>query len=279
MTKSKLSRVTVLHRCPICDSDSWCMVGDRYVLCMRVQSPKTKQLNGGEVGWLHPVGSNPQPRPVRSEREPPVINVATIVDNWRRKRPANYDVLAGLLGVSEASLESLECVRTPYGNCVWGFPMKAGDGGYVGIRIRDHNGKKWAEPGSHAGLFISNEEPQEMVWLLEGPTDTAAALTIGLYAVGRPSCSGGVDHVKTLLKRIGARRVVIVADSDRDSFNESGELKVNPGARGAQTLAEHLPIPSAVMMLPAKDMRAFVNNGGTKAMLDAQLAQIVWRKP
>lgn len=279
MTKKPMARVSKAHPCAHCGHDTWCMSGEKFNICMRVASAKPITMKGGEEGWLHPVGPNHVPRPVRRERGTTIINVKSMLERWAENFEPELDMLALELGVSATSLSQLECVRTHYSADTYAFPMKDGTGGYVGIRIRNSRGDKWAETGSHAGLFIPDAEPQATVWILEGPTDTAAALTLGLYAVGRPSCSGGVDHLKTLMPRIKAKRAVIVADCDQDKHTEDGQLKVNPGARGAQTLAEHLTIPSAVMMLPCKDMRQFVQNGGTKEMLESQLGQLVWRKP
>lgn len=275
-----MARVTKAHPCKHCGHDTWCMSGEKFDICMRVASPKPITMKGGEEGWLHARSNGEAPRPVRRAQEAPVINVEKMMNEWAAMFSLSPLVeLSVRLGVHLGALQSLECIRAPVNKDTFAFPMKDGKGGYVGIRLRNMNGEKWAVAGSHAGLFIPNDEPQDTVWILEGPTDTAAALTIGLYAVGRPSCSGGIDHIKTLLPRIKAKRVVIVADCDQDKFTEDGKLKVNPGARGAQTLSEHISIPSAVMMLPAKDMRAFVNSGGTKQMLESQLSQLVWRHP
>lgn len=85
------------------------------------------------------------------------------------------------------------------------FPMRDGAGDVIGIRYRDlKTGKKWALRGSHNGLFIVPEyipvECDEIV-VCEGPTDTLAAVSCGMYAIGRACCQGGADHIREYLRR------------------------------------------------------------------------------
>lgn len=266
MNDRKPVRVTKAHRCPICNHSNWCMIGDAWVVCMRVQSDRPKAFAGGETGWLHPIGDRPKPPPVH-ERPAPIINIADILKRWRiGKNDRNLAEFSSQLGVTLNALESLECTRAPYLN-TWAFPMRAGDNSYCGIRLRNDKGEKWAERGSHSGLFIPQCEPTGTVLITEGPTDTAAALTLGYYALGRPSCSGGVPHIQVALKRIQARRAVIVSDLD------------DPGLRGAKTLQEHLPVPTAILALPAKDLRSAVGSGITREMVDCMISQLLWTAP
>ena len=257
-------RVGKNNLCPVCQRDTWCLVGTRYVVCMRVQSGQPKQLAGGEVGWLHPIGADYAPPVMERERPAPLLNVSETLTEWAAMRwSQSISTLSSELGVTNIALEQLGCVRAPYHE-TWAFPMRTGDNSVCGIRLRNIEGKKWAERGSHAGLFIPQGGQQDTPLIVEGPTDCAAALTIGYYAIGRPSCSGGVDHLKELVKRSRFKRAVIVSDLD------------DAGLRGAKTLCEHLPIPTAILVCPAKDMRAFVNNGGDRIMLDAMIDQLVW---
>ena len=89
--------------------------------------------------------------------------------------------------------------------------MRDGAGRVVGIRLRGHGGEKWAVRGSADGLFYD----PAMTWtgdiaVCEGPTDTAAALTLGLSAVGRPSCASGAEALRALVRRLGCRSVTVV---------------------------------------------------------------------
>lgn len=264
--KSHPTRVSPSNLCPICNSDSWCLAGDVWIVCMRVESERPKQLSSGETGWLHPVGSKASPRPVRAENPAPLLNTNLLMDVWRKDRRGHrLEELSASIGVTVRSLQMLECVRAPYHN-TWAFPMRSGDGSYTGIRLRNLKGEKWAERGSHQGLFIPQTEPQRTVLLVEGPTDCAAALTIGYYAIGRPNCCGGIDHLQKAVKHYNLQRAVIVSDLD------------DPGLRGAKTLAEHLPVPSAILVCPCKDLRQAIRSGMDRTMLDAMINQLVWRQ-
>lgn len=274
---NKPQRVSKAHPCPICKASDWCLVGDKFILCMRVHSSHAKVLNGGETGWLHPV-DGAQPRPVRQAEKPrPVINSRDILDRWSKcDRTWTLDEAADSLGVSTHALVALQCIPSPYYKA-FAFPMRSGDNGIVGIRLRSMDGKKWAEPGSNAGLFIPQTPVPNTVFIVEGPTDSAALMSIGFFAIGRPSCSGGVDHLKEWFKRHPNKRCVVVADVDLDKLRNDGSID-NPGIRGAKTLIEHLSVPTAMLTLPAKDSREFVVAGGTPALLNSILNQLVWKK-
>jgi hypothetical protein len=262
-TNYKWIRVSKQNPCVVCGRTDW----DTYcpelklACCMRVESTRLAK-NGG---WLHPMGECPS-RPVRKEPDTPVLNVQQRLSNWSEfKRDITW--LAERLGVSPNALAYLQCIKSPY-YATWAFPMRTGDNDYCGIRLRNSvTGEKWSILGSHNGLFIPQTEPQKTLMILEGPTDTAAALSLGYYAVGRPSCCGGVDHLQTFVKKRNIRRAIIVADLD------------DPGLRGAKGLQEFLPIPSCILLCPAKDLRTFTNAGGTREMVDAMIEQLIWRKP
>ncbi len=259
-------RVTKQHPCQVCHKPDYCMAGDRFHICMRTESNRPYQMKDGSIGWLHPVGENQiLPRPVRMENPTPLLDVNEKLKAWA-KIPDQLDQLKSSLGVTRSSLETLGCVRTPYWE-TWAFPMRDGRNQYIGIRLRRINGEKWAVPGSHNGLFLSQEEPQKTAMITEGPTDTAAALGLGYWAIGRPSCAGGVPLLQEAVKHFHIRRVVIVSDLD------------DPGLRGATTLALHLPIPSAILVCPAKDLRQAINNGMNREMCDAMINQLVWSQP
>lgn len=267
MNRTKPVRVSRENCCPICGKPDWCMVGEAYVLCMRVQSNKPKTLQGGETGWLHVRGDHVPLPSVRQEEPAPIINVEQMLGEWRQFRGGSrLPNLASHLGVSVTALEIMDVVHAPYHD-TWAFPMRTGENSYCGIRLRNLKGEKWAVRGSHQGLFIPQCESGRQVMIVEGPTDCAAAITLGCYAVGRPSCSGGVDHLRTFIKHRGINRAIIVADLD------------DPGLRGAKGLQELLPISTAILVCPAKDLRTFANSGGNKEMIDSMVGQLLWRQP
>lgn len=147
--------------------------------------------------------------------------------------------------------------------------MRFGDNGIAGIRLRHEDGRKWSVIGSKNGLFIPQVEPfGPYTLLVEGATDCAAALTLNLHAIGRPSCMGGVDYLKDWFSRNkSVKQTVIVSDLD------------DPGLKGAMRLQEHLPVPSAILVCPAKDIRTALLNGITGEMIRAMIRQLIWKQP
>jgi hypothetical protein len=184
------------------------------------------------------------------------------VVDWRAKQQEFYDSCTyrmsqklgkdlGMVGVYLSVLGLGWCKEQ---NC-WTFPMHSDPETVVGIRTRFLDGSKRSISGSSSGLFMVPNPVKtwpSTVLVCEGPTDTAAMLSLGFTAVGRPSCSGGTDLLKKLL--VG-RGVVIVSDSDE------------PGQRGAASLLKVLlPVVPYVLIItpPAKDVRAWVSDGATR---------------
>lgn len=230
---------------------------------MRVQSSKPMK-NGG---FWHPIdgaGAKPITRPAR---QAPTMHCADYLEPWYGDlRAPTLHLLAASLGVAENSCRYLGAVWAPEYSA-WAWPMKDAYGNYVGIRLRADDGRKWAVKGSRQGLFLPAIPGQEVAYVCEGPTDTAAALSMGLFSVGRPSCLGCDNEVRTLFKRLDVRRAVIISDSD------------TPGFEGARRLSASLHIPSVILVPPAKDMRAFYQAGGTREMLNAQSSSMIWNIP
>lgn len=276
---SKMIRVSKANKCPLCLKDSWCLLGSMgdVVLCMRVQSQRPKTLADGTVGWIHMRDGKALP-PVRKyeERPAPVLNAALKLASWSRSvLNGSVKDFAVSIGVSSDALFSLGCQPAPY-HKTFAFPMRDGNNNIVGIRLRHENGKKWAETGSHQGLFIPQCESKREIILTEGPTDCAAALTIGMYGIGRPTCSGGINDLKLLVKRLKIRRATIIADCDTDRVHKETGAVSNPGISGAHGLSQHLEIPTRIVTLPTKDLRSFVQQGGDYKLFNSIAEQLVW---
>lgn len=278
MKEVKWIRVGHNNRCGICGKDDWCTYSVELGVCccMRIVSPRPAK-NGG---YLHPIDSICSPPPPRkSERPAPTLNVREVLEAWARSSFCQQHPveLAKQLGVSEQSLMMLGCVHSNQ-HKVWAWPMRSGDGSLIGIRMRHENGRKWALEGSRNGLFIPSCEAMTEAIVTEGPTCAAAALTMGMFAIGRPSCSGGVNDLIAAIKRLKIRRVSIIADVDQDKTHKNGST-YNPGIDGARKLAELLPVPSRIVTLPCKDLRSFVQAGGSAAMFSSIASQLVWNTP
>jgi hypothetical protein len=164
--------------------------------------------------------------------------------------------LAGNLGVS---IESLRLLGTGWTGNAYSWPMFDADRCVVGVRYRGRGGMKWSEKGGREGLFLPVAEPSDPMLVCEGPTDTAAALSLAFDALGRPSCQGAVKLTVRLCK---GRRVVVVADRD------------DAGRRGADALVSAIvPYVLGVSLVeppaPHKDLRAWLRAGADRSDVEA----------
>jgi hypothetical protein len=244
---------------------------------MRVPNEKPKTFKDGSVGYVHRLTDEPRKVfvPQRKEKPAPVINVEAMMASWAAKtRPEAFRSLADELGVRTSALMELRCAWAAE-HSAWAFPMRDGLGKMVGVRLRNQKGEKWAVKGSKQGLFLPYLNPEKQAVFVEGATDTLAGLSIGLYCIGRPSCSGGLFDIQALIKRLGIREAVIVSDNDDDRERPDGSF-YNPGVDGARALSDRLEIPNCIVILPEKDMREAVNNGLTAERFDAMVRQCLW---
>jgi hypothetical protein len=260
------TRVSKTHPCPICKHGDWCRVfTDGWAECMRVQSGQPAKSGG----WMHWQGQLP-PGPRRClvpppRFQPPTINATKLMREWRAATTAAaLDGLAASLGLSTPSVTATGAAwATPHG--AWAFPMCDGYGNILGIRLRSATGK-YAVRGSKQGIFVAEVPPQKTLFVCEGPTDTAAAIELGFFAVGRPNCCCGGPEIRIYARRHQCSRVVVVADNDK------------PGLDGARKVGGELKLPFAIYVPPAKDLREFVRLGGTRAMIENTLKSTVWNK-
>ena len=234
---------------------------------MWVESNRPINQKDGSTGWLHKLGDDaPKPKPV-VEKPRPTINARKLWEQFNEETDIlMLKKLALSIGVNVAALRSLCCVWIK-DKRAYGFPMYDGFGNMVGIRLRSITGAKWAITGSTQGIFVPMGDSAKRALITEGPTDTAAALSLGQWAIGRPHCSGGVSDIMQLFNRNDVREAVIVSDND------------GPGLRGSQMLQRHLAIPSCLLILPCKDIRNFVNRGGTIDDLNSIVKSLIWKQP
>ena len=126
--------------------------------------------------------------------------------------------------------------------------------------MRFPNGRKSSVKGSRNGLFVSPETDLKCrrVYICEGPTDTAALISIGVVAVGRPSCNAGSKYLAELLPF--GPELVVVADKDK------------PGRDGAKLVATQLSKTKGTVKViePTKgeDANEWVQLGCTQSIMD-----------
>lgn len=265
--------VTPQYPCPVCQKIDWCQFGDYAIKCMRV----TSQFPCKSGGWYHPYDEKftkdmlPESKP-----EKVTISAGAMVDAWiNQTSEFKYTMCAQLLGVTVQSLRYLDAAWAAQYQAM-AFPMSDETESRIGIRLRNDQGFKWAVRGSRQGVFLPTCETESIAFLPEGPTDTAALLSLGYYAIGRPNCMSGNDILHSLLRKKRIYRAVIVADNDPP--NERDEKR--PGLEGARKLRRELGLASVIWMPPSpcKDVRDYVRCGGTREMIESDLRQKVWTK-
>ncbi|HUW10726.1 MAG TPA: hypothetical protein VM537_13425 [Anaerolineae bacterium] len=224
MERGKLERVTRGSPCQICGKPDYCCVLDRYYWCMRVESDRPHRKGG----WLHPKDADAlvepySPPPKKTPDWKYRLKWAEVAFSAAEAGASLIHGLAAELGVSSASLTSLGVGYSDHlgGSPCWTFPERNSRGWIVGIQRRlvspmDGRGKLCCV-GSRRGLtFAPNwAAGNGPIYLVEGGTDTAAMMTMGLSAIGRPSNVGGVNILARMLRRRRDRRVVVVGERDR----------------------------------------------------------------
>ena len=255
--KYEYLRVNKERPCPICERDSWCAiaVNKEFVLCARIAKGSVK---GYSFGFLHRLDTAkpiamPRPEP---KRDP--VDFANIIREWDRTAYA-LSVLADKLGVTVHSLDRLGvgAVHRHTGSA-WGFPMRDAQHKIIGIKFRNLDGRKWCAKGSKLGLYI----PQgfrygERIYIAEGESDTAALLSAGFNALGRPSVNSGTQYLTQFLCN---RPVTIFADRDKSGIGLTEARKLK------HLLGDHVKIAYSELY---KDAREWYLSGAlTQLALD-----------
>lgn len=260
MSAAGWRRVSAREQCPVCGKPDWCLVARNggAAICARTESAR----RAGAAGYLHrlpPGVAPPPPRPTYTPPKPPPppVDLARTMEQARGAVSGTSLVrFAAELGVSKAALWALGIGQR---SDEWLFPMRDADGDLVGIRRRLTDGRKLSVAGGREGLFIPTDvRAFDPLLICEGPTDCAAALSLGFDAIGRPSCMGGAKLAALFCIRRDVKRVVIVADGDE------------PGQRGARDLATELRryVGDVRIIAPPeshKDLRSWLCGGATRA--------------
>lgn len=275
------------RKCPICGKPDWCSVSEdgTTVHCHRVMSDHPTA-----TGYIHVV--KPDTAPIVRNPVPAIPNVGERLFSaqlyWQRLDDMHdtygLDGLAVELGVDVDALARLQPrygqhARGDETEWAWAWPMRDGGGRMVGIRLRNSDGEKWAVKYSRQGLFYDTSiTSAEEVMVLEGPTDTSAAMTLGFTAVGRPSCMGCHEELKALFKRWRTRRMIVVADNDSPKKRPDGSVWY-PGRDGAIRLVKAMGVEYRMLMTPPKDIRKWVCQGATRKQVDDVIDMLIWRLP
>jgi hypothetical protein len=280
-------RASQAEPCPICGKPDNCEVSvdGGVVWCGRVSEGSVRENKGGQfLHWLKPPGqigfhphlSNAAAKPSRPKR--PRDWTASLKFFARAAEPARL-ILASELGVSVEALLRLGIGWHP--DCrFWTIPERDGAGRVIGISSRTQDGEKKRLYRSNAGLTYAADWDTKSgpILLVEGASDTAALMTIGLSVVGRPSNRAGVHLLVDLLSNLPLDREIVVI-GERDEKLD-GRWPGRTGAIATATgLAEGLKRPIGWALPPdgAKDSRDWlqkVRNLSEDRMIDLFLSGI-----
>lgn len=224
------TRVSHRLRCPICNRDSWCGIAGDIVRCMRVPSDRESPSADG-MGWLHGGAKRTEwiepPKPTKRRDWGSECDECFNANGASDARKA----IASKLGVDVEAVESLRVG-------VWWddyrqeqcttWPERNARGQVVGMIRRYGDGSKLTMRGSHHGLVYRDgwDSPTGTVWIVEGGSDTAAMVSAGMAAIGRPSNTGGVNDLRKLLHRC-ERPIVVLGENDR-KLDRRGEVPTCP---------------------------------------------------
>lgn len=265
-------RVNRNHPCEICNHIDWCTFTDDGTCCMRIESPRSMH-NGG---WFHLSGSVGHRRYTVTDKSTaalPAQDFAVLISRWQESGHEKLESYAALLGVSQQALDWLDVCWAPEYRA-WAWPMHSPGGEIVGVRLRGDT-MKWSVKGSHNGLFLSFKAklPMDTVLICEGASDCATGLTLGFFTIGRPSNLTGNEMIAEVLNQLPAKDVIVVFDND-EHVDSMGQ-RIRPGPFGAERLIKCLKHRVTRFVPPTKDLRSFIQSGGTRALIESIIATTV----
>jgi len=241
---------------------------------MRCESDKPAK-NGG---WLHKrEGAKPMIMAARKKQAKRLTDAelhmrfAPLCRHWWQDRGGKSDRLAEQLSVAYRSLDEIRC---GWDGEAWTVPERTPRGYITGVSRRLADGNKLCVPGSRRGLVFSDTMPLSgQLLIVEGASDVAAGITLGLAVVGRPQNIGGVEQLVRFIRPMQNRKIIIIAERDEKDRTVLQNHKPRcrccnqcyPGKYGAiQTsikLSNRLQRLVGWTFLPdgAKDLRGWLN--------------------
>lgn len=270
-TTHRLVRVTRNRPCPQCRHTDWCLIAPDGLtgICCRSGQGRPVDLSGAGTGWAW--GERDKPAapmpPLRKMLKEP-HDWDYVLNTHMRNGGDNLGDWPYKLSVSGRSLTRLGALQDRMRRLL--VPMWDERGHIIGVHVRSREGRKFALTGSHNGLYLPDctlPDCLETLWVCEGASDCAALLDLGVYAVGRSSCTGNVEAIRTLCYGL---HLVIMADRDEAKLRPDGSLWY-PGQYGAEQLAAacYRRASSVKIVFPGqgKDCRSWLMAGCTPAVL------------
>jgi len=182
-----------------------------------------RPARGNSGGWIHRL-TEPAPRMLPPRAQPRITvdwtERANAMFNAPRAKAARHE-LAERLGVHTYALERLHVgVGHDQRGEFSSWPERDAKGVVVGIVRRYSDGGKLHMAGGTHGLYVPDgwRSTSGPLLLPEGGSDAAALTTMGLAAIGRPSCLGGVEVLAELLRAqnvLSCRAAVVLGENDQ----------------------------------------------------------------
>jgi hypothetical protein len=281
------ARVSKSEPCEVCDSPDWCSRSASVTCCMRVKSD-VPMKNGG---WLHKIGTTlirakPRPPERRISDSELQVRFGPQCKAWYVGQNAKIAELSKVLGVSPWALDDL---HVGWDGAAWTFPETNHHGQIIGVNRRLLDGKKIMVVGSRRGLTFVEDwaDAYGPIFVVEGGSDVAAGLTLGLCVIGRPSNTGGVEYLVRLLGKYD-RKVILLAERDEKDRTAMDRHDPDcrccgqcyPGKFGAVETANRLSSRLGKIVhwsfLPddKKDLRAWLNSRGANPMNQTAMKRI-----
>lgn len=266
---SEWLRVSRASKCPVCEGDSWCTYTGcgSVVHCMRVKSDNACDKGG----WFHfdkPLDAN---RITTPPQEVEKVDAEPLAKEFYQHEEAAWvrQELSEQLGVTTEALELLRVgvgFDSHDGQRFAAFPSRDASGKIIGITRRYRDGSKKTYKGTSNGLFYAPDwkKTPGVVLIVEGASDVAAAISLGICAIGRPSNVGGATEIKEMLAGTG-RKAVVLGENDEKPHKRGihdycptdcpGCLHCFPGKYGAEHTAKQLGVPYCMPPAGMKDFR------------------------
>jgi hypothetical protein len=260
------------RRCPICGRADWCLIASDSSVAICPRTPQGALRQMGEAGFVHVLDrdrhqANESARKYQPPPQPVIVNWEPRIESYERNLDRqSLESLAVSLRVRASSLAGLS-IGFSHMHDAFTFPMRDANNVVIGVRLRNIRGEKWSVTSSRNGLFIPtltaewwSECPE--VYVVEGPTDTAAMLDLQLPTIGRAGCNIGVPMACQFLR---GKSVVIVSNYDEAKYRNDGSA-FYPGQEGSAVLADALcGVAKEVRVIyprKGKDVREWKRQGG-----------------
>lgn len=253
--------------CPICHKPDWCRVSEdgKFAICSRV--PIYSQ-----GGTLHKLSKKIDYRkldvnPITKKKYQPI--------NWNKIQnlysqaitPKQIQKFGQAKGLSYDSLVSL---GIGFDDMFYTFPLYDCDFLMVGIQRQNLEGKKLMVKGSHNGIFLPRAlDINSALFVTEGASDCAAALDLGLNAIGKLNNTSGNKIVEKIVNKFQLD-TYIIADNDKNRAGQNGAFEL-------AKLIRRNGMRVKIIIPPCNDLREWKNKFGlTRQYINKICRKLAW---